>query len=120
MISGDLSAVKASVDAATAAFSQKVIGSFVLGNPHESVFPAIYGASEVIDAKALGVMETFNAYRIEQGQKEGAPSLEDIFNLSAHEVTFPASPNTTDHSLGILPAALAAGALSIAMRRKKR
>ncbi|MBQ3066016.1 MAG: BMC domain-containing protein [Clostridia bacterium] len=61
LISGDLSAVKASVDAATTAFAQKVIGSFVLGNPHESVFPAIYGASEVIDAKALGVMETFNS-----------------------------------------------------------
>lgn len=61
LISGDLSAVKASVDAAKAAYDDKILGSFVLGNPHESIFPAIYGATEVEDAKALGVIETFNA-----------------------------------------------------------
>ena len=61
LISGDLSAVRASVDAAKAAFSSKIIGSFVLGNPHESIFPAIYGASDVGDVKALGTMETFNS-----------------------------------------------------------
>ena len=60
LISGDLSAVKASVDAAKTVHAQKVVGDFVLGNPHDSIFPAIYGASEIPDAKALGVMETFN------------------------------------------------------------
>ncbi len=61
LITGDLSAVKASVDAAKTSYGQKVIGAFVLGNPHESIFPAIYGAAEVSDVKALGVIETFNA-----------------------------------------------------------
>lgn len=64
LITGDLSAVKASVDAAKATFSTKLIGSFVLGNPHESIFPAIYGASEVGEVKALGVVETFNSAAI--------------------------------------------------------
>lgn len=61
LITGDLSAVKASVDAAKTAHSQKIMGSFVLGNPHESIFPAIYGATEVGEVKALGVVETFNS-----------------------------------------------------------
>lgn len=60
LVAGHLSAVRASVDAAVAAFGPKVIGSFVLGNPHESLFPAIYGTAVIEDARALGIIETFN------------------------------------------------------------
>ena len=42
IISGEISAVKASVDAAKTKFTEKVIDSFVLGNPHDSIFSAIY------------------------------------------------------------------------------
>ena len=41
IITGDLSAVKAAVDAAVTTYEDKCIDSFVLGNPHESIFPAI-------------------------------------------------------------------------------
>lgn len=61
IISGELSAVKASVEAAKAKNSEKVIDSFVLGNPHESIFPAIYGATPPEGVEALGVMESFSA-----------------------------------------------------------
>ncbi|MBQ4154367.1 MAG: BMC domain-containing protein [Clostridia bacterium] len=61
IISGELSAVKASVEAAKAKAEQKVIDSFVLGNPHESLFSAIYGATQPEGVEALGVMETFSA-----------------------------------------------------------
>lgn len=61
IISGDLSAVKASVDAAKALDPSKVIDSFVLGNPHESIFSAIYGGCAPEDCEALGVMESFSA-----------------------------------------------------------
>ena len=37
-----------------------LIVSFVLGNPDESIFPAMYGANEVENKKALGVLETFS------------------------------------------------------------
>lgn len=43
LIAGDLSAVRAAVDAACAKYEEQLIDSFVLGNPHESIFPAIYG-----------------------------------------------------------------------------
>ena len=37
IITGDLSAVKAAVDAAVTTYEDKCIDSFVLGNPHESI-----------------------------------------------------------------------------------
>ena len=61
LITGELSAVKASVEAAKNINSQKVIDSFVLGNPHESIFPAIYGATPPEGVEALGVLESFSA-----------------------------------------------------------
>ena len=60
IISGELSAVRASVDAASQRFGEKQIDSFVLGNPDESIFPAIYGVNEVENKNALGVLETFS------------------------------------------------------------
>ena len=45
IVSGALSAVKAAVDAAKTHFPAKLVDSFILGNPHEDIFPAIYGSS---------------------------------------------------------------------------
>ena len=61
IISGDLSAVKASVEAASAVDAEQLIDTFVLGNPHDSIFTALYGASEIGTPNALGVLETFSA-----------------------------------------------------------
>lgn len=61
LIAGELSAVRASVDAALVKYEQQMIDSFVLGNPHESLFGAIYGANEVGKPEALGVLETFSS-----------------------------------------------------------
>lgn len=82
IISGDLSAVKASVDAVRARFDSKIMGSFVLGNPHDSIFPALYGATAVENAKALGVLETFNAADIIVAADAAAKtSLVDLIEL---------------------------------------
>ncbi len=64
IISGDLSAVKAAVEAAGAGNESQLIDSFVLGNPHESIFPAIYGSSQIEEVSALGILETFDAAAI--------------------------------------------------------
>lgn len=61
LISGDLSAVKAATEAAALIDADQLIDRFVLGNPHESIFTALYGASEVASPNALGVLETFSA-----------------------------------------------------------
>ena len=61
LIGGELSAVRASIDAAKSRFGDKLTDSFVLGNPHEDIFPAIYGGASVENARSLGVLETFSA-----------------------------------------------------------
>ncbi len=64
LIEGELSAVRASIDTVKSMFPEKLIDSFVLGNPHESIFPAIYGTTVVEDKRALGVLETYSAASI--------------------------------------------------------
>lgn len=60
IISGDLSAVNAAVEAATRTYCNQLIGSFVLGNPHESIFSAMYGATHIEKPSALGILETYD------------------------------------------------------------
>ena len=64
LISGELSAVKASVERAMHTRPDEYIDSFVLGNPDPSIFPAIYGSTHIEDAKALGILETYDASAI--------------------------------------------------------
>ena len=56
LITGELSAVRASVDRASHSYGDRVIDTFVLGNPHESIFPAIYGTAPGRELEALGVL----------------------------------------------------------------
>ena len=60
IISGDLSAVNAAVEAAKTLHGMHLINSFVLGNPHESIFPAIYGTAQPEKIDALGILETYD------------------------------------------------------------
>ncbi|MBI5471413.1 MAG: BMC domain-containing protein [Ignavibacteriae bacterium] len=60
LIGGDVAAVKASVDAGTAIGRGCVIDTFVIPNVHESVFPAISGASKVDRFNAMGIIESFS------------------------------------------------------------
>ena len=64
IISGDLSAVKAAVEAASTKYEHQLIDNFVLGNPHESIFPAIYGSTQVEAVSALCILETYDAAAI--------------------------------------------------------
>lgn len=60
LVEGELSAVKASVDACKKQIPGKLIDSFILGNPHDSIFNAMYGTNDVKERKALGVLETYS------------------------------------------------------------
>lgn len=64
LIAGDLSAVRAAVERAEATRPDELIDSFVLGNPDESIFPAIYGSSQIDGVNALGILETYDAASI--------------------------------------------------------
>ena len=60
IITGELSAVRAAVDAAKASYPEQYMGSFVLGNPAEGLFSAIYGTAEITELRALGILETYD------------------------------------------------------------
>lgn len=64
LISGKLSAVNAAIEAGKREFSEKVIDSFILGNPHNSIYTAISGVSEPGELEAIGIIETFSAASI--------------------------------------------------------
>ena len=82
LITGELSAVRASVDRAAKAYEDRIIDTFVLGNPHESIFPAIFGANPIDNPKALGVLETFSAPSIIVAADAAAKtSLVDLIEL---------------------------------------
>ena len=73
IITGDLSAVKAAVDTAVTTYEDKCIDSFVLGNPHESIFPAI---------SALGILETYDAASIIEAADQAAKTaIVDLIEL---------------------------------------
>lgn len=60
LIGGDVSAVRASVDAGKDAGKGMIIDSFVIPNVHPDVFPAISGTTEVQIVEALGIVESFS------------------------------------------------------------
>lgn len=60
LVTGEISAVRAAVDAAAGMYESKVIDTFVLGNPHESIFPAIYGTAQIEHVEAMGILETYD------------------------------------------------------------
>lgn len=61
LIEGSLSAVRAAVDATRARYPDMLIDSFVLGNPHPTIFDAIYGTADIGQPNALGVLETYSS-----------------------------------------------------------
>lgn len=76
ILSGELSAVNASVETAKSRFPAELIDSFILGNPHESIFPAIYGTTQVEKIRALGILETFSAASIIVAADEAAKTAQ--------------------------------------------
>lgn len=82
ILTGDLSAVSASIEASRKKFEEDLIDSFILGNPHESIFSAIYGSSDIGEVRALGIVETFSAASIIVAADEAAKtSIVDLIEL---------------------------------------
>lgn len=82
LFTGDLSAIRVSVDAAMETYPEGMIDSFVLGNPHESLFKALNCTVEIEDIKALGVIETFTgASAIVAADHAAKTAQVDIFEI---------------------------------------
>ncbi|MGB8453553.1 MAG: BMC domain-containing protein [Anaerocolumna sp.] len=72
LLRGDLSAINACIEVARSRYSEHLIDSFILGNPHESIFSAIYGTTRIEKINALGILETFSAASIIVAADEAA------------------------------------------------
>jgi microcompartment protein CcmL/EutN len=69
-IRGEVSSVRASLDAGKLIGEGTVIDEFLIPNVHPSLFPAITGTTEIDNLEALGIIETFSvASTIEAGDK---------------------------------------------------
>lgn len=82
IVTGDLSAVSAAVETVKKQYGLHLVDYFVLGNPADEIFPAIYGAVQVEDLQALGIVETYDAAAIivaaDQAAKTAEVSLVEI------------------------------------------
>ncbi|BCJ94610.1 propanediol utilization: polyhedral bodies pduT [Anaerocolumna cellulosilytica] len=76
LLQGDLSAVNACIELARTGYSEHLIDSFILGNPHDSIFTAIYGTTNVEKLNALGILETFSAASIIVAADEAAKTAQ--------------------------------------------
>lgn len=82
LFTGDLSAVRVSVDAALKTYPESLIDSFVLGNPHESLYQALHCTAEIDDIQALGVIETFTGASAIVSADHAAKTAEvDVFEV---------------------------------------
>ncbi len=59
LFSGEISSVRAAIDAAERSCGSQMIDSFLLGNPHEYVLEALAGSVSLEDGRAIGLVETF-------------------------------------------------------------
>ncbi|MGD0200008.1 MAG: BMC domain-containing protein [Bryobacteraceae bacterium] len=72
MVRGDVAAAQSAVQAGAQAGGFSVIDTFVIPNLHESVFPAISGATKVERLEALGVIESFSVASLIEGADAAA------------------------------------------------
>lgn len=61
LLCGSLSAVNAAIENGKMDYEENVIDSFILGNPHESIYAAMTATAKVEKVEALGVIETFTS-----------------------------------------------------------
>jgi len=84
ILGGELSAVNSAIDTALVSHSESILDSFVIGNVSESVFPAISGTVEVLNKKALGIIETFTvAAAIEAADSASKAAIIEIVEIRA-------------------------------------
>ena len=72
VVAGDVAAVQAAVEAGRAGADFALIDSFVIANIHESVFPALSGATRGQWLDALGIVESFSVASLIEGADAAA------------------------------------------------
>lgn len=76
LIEGNVAAVQSAINAAKKAIPDKLIDEFVLGNPHESIFNAIWGTTTIGQPNAIGILETYSIAQAIVGADVAAKAAE--------------------------------------------
>ena len=117
MVSGDVAAVQAAVDAGNHCGKFSIVDCFVIPNLHETVFPAISGSSKVEVLEALGIIESFSVASL----IEGADAAVKAANVSLIEIRLAMALGgkayvTLTGSVADVDAAVAAGAMVVGQK----
>lgn len=65
MFTGKLSSVEAAISVGKSdSFEEVLVDTYMLGNPDQSIFPAIYGTCEKEDLAAIGILEGYSVASI--------------------------------------------------------
>jgi microcompartment protein CcmL/EutN len=82
LFTGKLSDINAAIDTGIKNYEQQIIDYFILGNPAESIFSALYGTTEIGNVEALGIIETYTVASVivaaDQAAKTANIRLMDI------------------------------------------
>lgn len=82
IISGDVAAVRASMDTGKALVGEYLIGDFVLASIHNDLIPAMYRAVKVEKFQAMGVVECFSIAAALEGADSAAKDADvDLFEV---------------------------------------
>ena len=76
LIEGSVAAVQSAIKAAKKAIPDKLIDDFVLGNPHESIFNAMWGTTTLDKPNAIGILETYSIAQAIVGADVAAKAAE--------------------------------------------
>ncbi len=76
MICGDVGSVQNSVEVGENSAGEFVADTFVIANVHESIFPALNSASQILDIQAFGIIETFSVASCIQASDAAAKSAD--------------------------------------------
>jgi microcompartment protein CcmL/EutN len=117
MVRGDVAAVQAAVSAGVHGSGFAIIDSFVIPNLHESVFPAISGATKVEELEALGIVESFSVASL----IEGADAAVKAANVQLIEIRLAMALGgkafvTLTGNVAAVEAAVAAGAAIVGQK----
>ncbi len=117
MVSGEVAAVRSSVEAGEAIEEASVIDTFVIPNVHESIFPAIKGLNAVPSFEAMGILEAFSVASL----IEGADAAVKAANVTLMEIRLAMALGgkafaTMTGEVAAVQAAVDAGAAVIAQR----
>ncbi len=114
MICGDVGSVQNSVDAGENCAGEFIADSFTIANVHESIFPALNSASQILDIQAFGIIETFSVASCILASDAAAKSADvDLIEIRSATGLAGKSFVTLTGDIGSVDAAVTAGMGSI-------